>query len=343
MRPVKLFCGMTLGVGLMLQTASWGAVLETVRSRGVLNCGTDNSNPGFGYLNPKTGLMEGLDVDFCRAAAAAVLGDSRKLKFVVVTDKSRFTIVQTHQVDVVFAHTTVEPQRESVVGVDFLPFNFYDGTGVMVKVSSGVKTFAQLEGATLCTTQGSGTETTLSESIAERHWKGTTVLTYENLERLFIAFNMGRCDAMTTDRSALLEWRLNSADPNAFLILPELLDKSPFAGFVAQGDPRWRNILRWVVFALFQAEESGISSTNIGTRLRTGDPFEQKFLGITGSFGKDFGIPNDFVATMVRQVGNYGEIYDRNLGPKTPYFLNRKGTPNALWRDGGLIYSPDWR
>lgn len=327
----------------LMVTGSQGATLDLVVRRGLLNCGTDNTNPGFGYLNTRTGQMEGLDVDFCRAAAAAVLGDSQKVNFIVVTDKSRFTALQTHQVDVVFAHTTIEPERESAVGVDFLPINFYDGTGIMVKVSSKVTKFDELEGATFCTTQGSGIEATLASAISRMGWRKSTVLTYENLERLFIAFNAGRCDAMSTDRSALVSWKANSARPADFKILGETLDKSPFAGFVNQGDPRWRNILRWIVFGLFQAEESGVTSVNIVERLKTADPFVQRVLGVTGSVGRDFGIANDFVAKMVAQVGNYGEIYDRNLGEKTSYFLERKGTPNAQWKDGGLIYSPDWK
>lgn len=332
-----------LAACLLVTAASRGATLDAVIQRGVLNCGTDNSNPGFGYLNTKTGQMEGLDVDFCRATAAALLGDSTKVHFIIVTDKSRFTAVQTHQVDVVFAHTTIEPERESAIGVDFLPINFYDGTGIMVKASSGVNQFADLHGATLCTTQGSGIEATLAAAISDMGWKNTTVLTYENLERLFIAFNSGRCDAMSTDRSALVSWKANSARPADFKILGETLDKSPFAGFVNQSDPRWRNILRWIVFGLFQAEESGITSGNVAVRIKTTDPFVQRVLGATGSVGRDFGIPNNFVAQMVSQVGNYGEIYDRNLGEKTPYFLERRGTPNALWKNGGLIYSPDWK
>jgi general L-amino acid transport system substrate-binding protein len=340
---MKIALTFLLAALFLSDTAARGATLEAVLQRGVLNCGTDNTNPGFGYLNTRTGQMEGLDVDFCRAAAAAILGDSKKVNFIIVTDKSRFTALQTHQVDVVFAHTTIQPERESAVGVDFLPINFYDGTGIMVKVSSGVTKFEQLAGATLCTTQGSGVEVTLAAAISEMGWKNGTVLTYENLERLFIAFNAGRCDAMSTDRSALVSWRANSARPADFKILGETLDKSPFAGFVNQGDPRWRNILRWIVFGLFQAEESGVTSANIVQRLKVADPFVQRVLGVTGSVGKDFGIPNDFVAKMVMQVGNYGEIYDRNLGEKTPYFLERKGTPNAQWKDGGLIYSPDWK
>lgn len=316
-------------------------VLDTVLQRGTLNCGTDNTAPGFGYLNTKTGEMEGLDVDFCRAVAAAVLGDAKKVNFVVVTDKSRFTAVQTGQVDVVFAHTTVKPARESAITVDFLPMNFWDGTGAMVKTASGVNSIDELDGANLCTTQGSGTEATIANLIKAKSWN-SKVLTYENLEKLFGALDAGRCDAMLTDKSALAAWRGNSSNPADFTILPEILEKSPFAGFVAANDSRWRNALRWITFSLFQAEESGITSTNLEESLKTKDPATQKFLGLDGTFGKDFGIPADFVTQTIKQVGNYGEIYDRNLGPSTPYFIDRKGTANAMSKDGGAILSPLW-
>jgi general L-amino acid transport system substrate-binding protein len=330
---------------LLLGLASGGAhatVLDTVKQRGVLNCGTDNTAPGFGYLNTKTGQMEGLDVDFCKAMATAVLGAPDKVKFVVVTDKSRFNALQTGQVDVVFAHTTVKPVRESAVGIDFLPINFYDGTGVMVKTASGVKSFSELSGATICTTQGSGTEATLAGVIKARNLKNTKVLTFENLEKLFAALDSGRCNAMSTDKSALASWRGNSAKPADFVILSETLDKSPFAGFVVANDSKWRNVLRWATFALFQAEESGITAANIDEQVKSSDPFIQKFLGVSGGFGADFGVSNKFVYDMVKALGNYGEIYNRNLGPKTPYFIDRKGTPNAMWEHGGAEYSPPW-
>ena len=318
------------------------SVLDTVKQRGILNCGTDNTAPGFGYLNPKSGQMEGLDVDFCKAVAAAVLGDGSKVKFVTVTDKSRFDAVTTNQVDVVFAHTTVKPARESSIAIDFLPFNFYDGTGVMVKASSGVKEFANLDGATICTTQGSATETVLAGSFKARGWKNSKVLTFENLEKLFAALNAGRCNAMSTDRSALAAWAGNSEKPSDYLILPDTLDKSPFGGFVVANDSKWRNALRWTTFGLFQAEESGITQQNLAEKQKSDDPFVQKFLGVGGGYGKDFGLADDFVAQAIKAVGNYGEIYDRNLGPKTKMFLDRKGTPNASWTQGGAIYSPLW-
>lgn len=319
-----------------------GSVLDTVKQRGILHCGTDNSAPGFGYLNTKTGTMEGLDVDMCRAVAAAVLGDAKKVKFVTVTDKSRFNAVQTNQVDVVFAHTTLKPGRESAITVDFLPIYFYDGNGVMVK-GTKLKSVKELNGATLCTTQGSATEQTLAGYIKAQGWSASTkVLTYENLEKLFAAMESGRCNGMSTDRSALGTWKANAPKPDDYTILPEALDKSPFAGFTVANDSRWRNALRWITYATFQAEESRIDSKTLATALKSNDPFVQKFLGVNGSFGPDFGLPADFVAKLVEQVGNFGEIYDRNLGPKTPTFIDRKGTLNAPWSEGGALYSPPW-
>lgn len=317
------------------------SVLDKVIARGTLNCGTDNTAPGFGYLDTTTGKMGGFDVDQCRAVAAAVLGDANKVNFVTVTDKSRFTAVQTGQVDVVFAHTTVKPARESAITVDFLPITFWDGTGIMMKSASAVKTFDELDGAVICTTQGSSTEATIASNLAARGWKNE-VLTYENLEKLFGALSSDRCNAMITDKSALAAWRGNAPKPDDYTILADSLDKSPFAGFVAANDSRWRNALRWISFAQVEAEERGIDSTNVVEKAASGNDDTKKFLGTGGSFGPDFGLPADFVLQTLKQVGNYAEIYDRNVGQKTPYYIKREGTPNALYKDGGLMMSPVW-
>lgn len=317
--------------------------LDTVKKRGTLLCGTDNTTPGFGYLNTKTGKMEGLDVDLCRAAAAAVLGDASKVQYVVVTDKSRFNALRTGQADVVFAHTTETPTRESAVGVAFLPVTFYDGTGLLVKSSLKAKHVGDLNGATICTTQGSGTEVMWAGYLKAHNWKPSTkVLTYQDTDKLFAALNSGRCDVMSTDKSALAGWKGNASDPKAFDILPETLDKSPLAGFTTIEDPKWNAALRWVIYATFEAEEHGITSKNLSTFLTTTDPYIAKFLGVTGTFGKDFGLQPDFVQKVISSVGNYGEIYERNIGPSTPYAIERKGSLNAQWNQGGLLYSPPW-
>jgi len=329
-------------MGFALSAQAAGSLLDTVKTRGLLHCGTDNTAPGFGYLNTKSGQLEGMDVDFCRAVAAAVLGDASKVKFVTVTDKSRFNAVQTGQVDVVFAHTTFKPVRESAITVDFLPLYFYDGTGVMVKGST-IKTVGQLNGATLCTTQGSATEQTLATYIKAQGFSAQTkVLTYENQEKLFAAMEAGRCHGMSTDRSGLAAWKNNAPNPADYFILPEVLDKQPFGGFTVANDSRWRNALRWIVYATFQAEESGISQQSVDEALKSADPFIQKFLGVNASLGPDFGLPKDFVEQIIKQVGSYGDIYQRNLGADKPWAIERKGTANAPWTEGGLLYSPPW-
>jgi len=338
-RATVVALGLALSTPAAAQTSS---LLDTVKARGELHCGTDNTAPGFGYLNTRTGQLEGLDVDFCRAVAAAVLGDANKIKFVTVTDKSRFNAVQTGQVDVVFAHTTFTPARESAITVDFLPLYFYDGTGVMVK-GDRIKSVAQLNGATLCTTQGSATEQTLATYIKAQGWSAQTrVLTYENQEKLFAAMESGRCHAMSTDRSGLAAWKSNAPNPAEYFVLPEVLDKQPFGGFTVANDSRWRNALRWIVYATFQGEESGIGQKNIAQALQSKDPSVQKFLGVQASLGPDFGLPADFVAQILKQVGHYGDIYERNLGADKPWAIERKGTANAMWSDGGLLYSPPW-
>lgn len=338
----QLLPALALGaVAAMAMPAAAESVLDKVIARGTLNCGTDNTAPGFGYLDTKTGKMTGFDVDMCRAVAAAVLGDAGKVNFVTVTDKSRFTAVQTGQVDVVFAHTTVKPARESAITIDFLPILYWDGTGVMMKTGAAVESFDDLEGAVICTTQGSGTEATIASNLAARGWKNE-VLTYENLEKLFGALSSDRCNAMMTDKSALAAWRGNAAKPEDYTILSDTLEKSPFAGFVAANDSRWRNALRWISFALIEAEERGITTANVAEQAATGSNNTKKFLGSEGSFGPDFGLPADFVAQLLRQVGNYGELYDRNIGPNTPFYIKREGTANALQKDGGAMISPVW-
>ncbi|BAO94059.1 transporter substrate-binding domain-containing protein [Caballeronia insecticola] len=274
--------------------------LQTVKQRGTLLCGTDNTTPGMGYLNTKTGKMEGMDVDMCRAVAAAVLGDADKVQFVVVTDKSRFNALRTGQADVVFAHTTVNATRASAVGITFLPANFFDGNGVLVKAALKARHIGDLNGATICTTQGSGTEVLWSGYIKAHGWRPSSkVLTYQDTDKLFAALTSGRCDVMSTDKSALAGWKGNAPDPKAFDILPETLDKSPLAGFVSSGDPKWAAALSWIVYATFEAEDEGITSKNLDTFLKTQDPYIAKFLGVNGSLGQDFGMRPDFVQKVI--------------------------------------------
>ncbi|RUX10546.1 transporter substrate-binding domain-containing protein [Mesorhizobium sp. M8A.F.Ca.ET.059.01.1.1] len=323
-------------------TAAHASVLDSVKQRGMLNCGTDNTTPGFGYLNPKTSKMEGVDVDLCRATAAAILGDPDKVNFVVVTDKSRFNAVQTGQVDIVYAHTSVFASRAAALSVDFLPAYFFDGGGVMVTAASGVKSFNELSGAAICTTQGSGSEATIAQEVKARNITNTKILTFDSSEKLFSALTSGRCNAMFTDKSALAAWRGSSQKSSDYVILPETIGVAPFGGIVVQNDPEWRKLMTWTLYALFQAEDWGITTANLAEMKKSADPSIQKFLGVNGGFGADFHVSDSFVADMIKGVGNYGEIYDRSLGPKTPLYLERDKSPNALSKNGGLLYSILW-
>ncbi|MBV2181878.1 MAG: transporter substrate-binding domain-containing protein [Castellaniella sp.] len=320
------------------------STLQTVIKRGQLICGSDNTKPGFGYMNPKTGKLEGFDVDYCHAVAAAVLGDASKVKILTLTDKNRFNAVQNGEADVVFFHTTVTTTRATAVGAAFLPVSFYDGTGVLVKKADQIKSINDLNGGTICTTQGSTTEAVWADYIKGHKWDPKTqVLTYQDLDKLFAALNSGRCNAMTTDKSALVGWKGNAPKPDDFVVLAETISKEPLAGFVRQGDTQWRTTLTWVAYALVQAEEFGITSKNIPEMLKSENPDIKRFLGVDGDLGKDLGLAPDFVQKVVGAMGNYGEIYNRNIGPETPYGIDRKGSLNDLWTHGGLMYSPPFR
>ncbi|MEO6959386.1 MAG: transporter substrate-binding domain-containing protein [Burkholderiaceae bacterium] len=332
--------------GLMAyaNTYAQGSRLDTIIQRGELICGADNAKPGFGYLNPKTGKLEGLDVDYCHAMAAGVLGDGNKVKFVVLTDKTRFNALQNGEVDVLFFHTTITPTRASSVGADFLPINFYDGAGVLVKAADKFQHINELDGGTICTTQGSTTEAVWADYIKGHNWKKTTkVLTYSDLDKLFAALSSGRCNAMTTDKSALVGWKGNAPKPSDYDILPETISKEPLAGSVNQGDPKLHTALTWIAYALVQAEESGITSKNVAEMTKSTDPEIQRLLGVNGDIGKNMGLKPDFVQKVIAATGNYGEIYNRNVGPDTPYSIVRKGSLNDLWTNGGAMYSPPFR
>ncbi|TIQ34091.1 MAG: transporter substrate-binding domain-containing protein [Mesorhizobium sp.] len=338
---IGYFCA-ALALGLAAAPAARASVLDDVKQRGVLNCATSDGNPGFAYLNPKTSKLEGLDIDLCRAMAAAVLGSPDKVNFVIVTGKSRFSAVTTGQADVGFISTTVYPVRESAIAVDFLPIYFYDAGGFMVKSSTGVEKVKDLAGGTICTTQGTATEVALANLFKSQNITDIKVLTFDSADKVFAALGSGRCNAMATDKTALASWRGSFPKPEDYKILREGTGKSPFAGFVVANDSKWRNLLRWSVFGLFQAEEWGITTANLDEMKKSPDPVIRKFLGAEGGIGEDFHVSNSFMADMIKAVGNYGEMYDRNLGPKTPYDIDRTGTPNASWVNGGLLYSPPW-
>ncbi|NLX11728.1 MAG: amino acid ABC transporter substrate-binding protein [Chloroflexi bacterium] len=323
--------------------AQEGSILEQVRSRGVLNCGVNGELPGFGALDPDTQQMLGFDADFCRALAAAIFGEvtDSNINFVQLTAQERFTAVQTRQVDVLFRNATWSLQRDTELGLDFGPTTFYDGQALMVSADLGVASIDDLDGASICVLRGTTTELNITEAMRSRGLTFEPVY-FDQPSETIGALEGGRCDALTSDRSQLAGLRTSTADPGAYVILEDTISKEPLTPAYIQGDAQWADVVNWTVYATIQAEEFGITSENIDDFLTSEDESIQRFLGQgENPSGTLLGLENDFVVDVIRAVGNYGEIFARNLGPDTPLALDRG--LNELWTNGGLIYAPAWR
>lgn len=316
-----------------------GGLLQTVIDRGTLICGVNGGLPGFSNLEPD-GTYSGFDADFCRVVAAAVLGDPEAVEFRPLSTQERFTAVQTGEVDVLFRNTTWTISRDSSVGMDFGPTTFYDGQGIMVREELGVAALEDLEGATICVQSGTTTELNLTDQFRARGITFEPVV-FEEIDPTYAAYDEGRCDAVTSDRSQLISRRTTMQNPDEHAILDVVLSKEPLGPAVAQGDSQWRDVVIWSVFATIQAEEFGIDSTNIQEFVDSENPDIRRFLGAEGDLGTGIGLDNDFTVRIIENVGNYAEIYNRNLGPDTPFNLDRG--QNALWTEGGLMYSPPFR
>lgn len=316
-----------------------GGRLQTIISRGRLICGVNQTLPGFGNVDA-SGNFSGFDVDFCRAIAAAVLNDPTAIDFRPLTAQERFTAVQTGEVDVLIRNTTYTLGRDGAVGLDFAPITFYDGQGMMVRKDSGIASLDDMDGATVCVQTGTTTELNLADNFRARGLSFTPVVFQEN-DQVVAAYDAGQCDGFTTDKSGLVSSLTKLANPADHQILADTMSKEPLGPSVLQGDPQWADAVRWIVYATFQAEEFGITSENIGTFTTSELPEIRRFLGVEGELGQGIGLPNDFVVRVITAVGNYEEIYNRNLGPDTPFNLPRG--QNALYTDGGLLYSPPFR
>jgi len=316
-----------------------GGRLELVKSRGELICGVNDQLAGFGYVDPD-GEFAGFDVDFCRAIAAAVLGDAGAVAFRPLSAQQRFTALQTGEVDVLIRNTTWTLARDTQNGLDFAPTTFYDGQGIMTPVEQATVEMADLDGASICVGSGTTTERNLGDAMREAGADYTPVV-FEGADEVFNAYESGRCDAVTADRSALVARQTTMSDPAAHEILETVLSKEPLGPAVLQGDPRWADVVNWVVLGLIQAEEFGITSQNVASFVGGDVPEVRRFLGEEDALGAGLGLDDDFMITVLESVGNYAEIYDRNLGPDTPFDLERG--INRLWQDGGLLYSPPFR
>jgi general L-amino acid transport system substrate-binding protein len=322
--------------------------LSEVMTRGSLLCGVNNTVPGFGFVDD-TGEHVGFDIDFCRAVAAGVLGDANAVEFVDLTAEQRFTALQAGEVDVLIRNTTYTSSRDGGLAATFLTTTFYDGQGMMVGADSGFTAIEDMTDTTICVLSGTTTELNLTARMADIPY---TPLTFDENPQIQAAFIEGQCDGWTSDKSQLAgvrsAWPEDQGGPEALVILEETFSKEPLGPAVLDGDSQWAQVVDWIVLATMQAEEFGIDSTNVDTFADTEDTNIRNFLGLpvetdagTAPFDPGLGLPTDFAAQVISQVGNYAEIYDRNVGAGSPLGLER--LLNAHWTDGGLHYPPPYR
>ena len=316
-----------------------GPVTQTIMERGELICGVNAGLAGFGVVND-AGEFEGFDIDICRAVAAAVLGDANAVSFRPLTASERQAAIQGGEIDMMSRNTTWTLSRDVVWGATFGPTAFYDGQGIGTRAELGVTTIQELDGASVCVQQGTTTELNITDAISSRGLD-INILTFPDAASTWQSYLDGRCEAWTTDKSGIISFHAIAPDPSQHMVLDITLSKEPLGPLSPQSDPQFADIVAWTVYGLITAEEAGITSENIGDFLDSGDPSIQRLLGQNdNASGSYLGIPNDFMVAVISQVGNYGEIFDRNLGV-APFNLGRG--LNALWTDGGLLYAPPFR
>jgi len=330
-----LTCFLAVSALLLGSQAARGDTLDVVKQRGHVQCGVTTGFAGFSAPDDK-GVWRGLDIDFCRAVAAAVLGDAGKFKAVPLNSQQRFTALQSGEIDLLARNTSVTQQRDTALGAIHAGINFYDGQGFLVHKSLGVTSAKELDQASICMQTGTSNENTMAD------WARANGISYrpvviEQFNEVVKAFAAERCDAFTTDASGLASIRVSRMqDPDAYVVLPELISKEPLGPFVRQGDDAWLNIVKWTLHAMTGAEELGVTSANVDESLQSDNPAIRRLLGVTPGAGKNLGLDEKWAYNIVKQVGNYGESFERNVGMESPLKIPRG--LNALWNDGGLIY-----
>lgn len=324
---------------LFIPIISSADTLLEVQERGYLRCGVSQSLPGFSYPDDN-GNWTGLDVDICKAVAVAIFQDPEKIHFTPTSAKERFTALQSGEIDILSRNTTWTLSRDTTLGLEFTNITYYDGQGFMVRKNSNITTAKQLSGATLCTNTGTTTELNIADYF--RTYNMTyELVAFEKADEVVAAYDSGRCDAYTTDRSGLAAQRVKLRIPSDHIILPEIISKEPLAVAVRQNDKQWIDLVRWVIYGLIAAEELRITSKNVEMSLSTANPNIKRLLGIEGALGESIGLNKDFMIYTLKHLGNYAEIFDRNLGKNSELRL-RRGL-NALWDKGGLMYAPPFR
>jgi general L-amino acid transport system substrate-binding protein len=338
MKKIASVLALALIACFAAQSAS-AQTLKTVKDRGMLICGANGTLAGFG-LPDAQGHWTGLDVDVCRAIAAAIFNDANKVKFVPLTAKDRFTALQSSEVDVLVRNTTWTSSRDTSLGLNFTGVDYYDGQGFMVRKSLKVNSALELNGASICVQQGTTTELNLADFF-RAHKMQLKSVTFATSNEAVKSYDAGRCDAYTTDASGLYAERLRLASPDDHIILPEIISKEPLGPVVRQGDDQWFDIVKWVLFAMINAEEFGITQKNIDTMLKSSNPAIKRFVGTEGNYGEQLGLSKDWAVRIVRLVGNYGEVFARNVGKDSPLKIDRG--LNKLWNKGGIQYAPPIR
>jgi general L-amino acid transport system substrate-binding protein len=331
-----IICAAALGVAA---SAAGAETLDTVKTRGVLNCGSNPGLAGFGQPDAQ-GNWTGFDVDFCRAVAAAIFNDPTKVKFVALTAKDRFTGLQSGEVDLLSRNTTWTLSRDTALGLNFTSVWYYDGQGFIVRKALKVNSALELSDAAVCVGQGTTTELNLADYFRANKMKLKTV-TFMTNDETVKAYEAGRCDAFTTDASGLYAERMRFANPNDHVVLPEIISKEPLSPAVRHGDDQWFDIVKWVHYAMLNAEELGVGQKNIDEAMNSATPDVKRLVGTEGNYGEQLGLTKDWAVRIIKHVGNYGEVFERNIGQGSPLKIARG--LNALWTKGGLQYAPPVR
>ena len=330
----------TAAVAATLSTAATATTLEDVKSKGFIQCGVSQGVPGFSNAD-SSGNWTGIDVDACRATAAAVFGDAQAVKFTPLSAKERFTALQSGEIDILARNTTWTYTRDASLGLDFTAINFYDGQGFMARKDLGVESALDLDGATVCTEQGTTTELNMADFF-RKHELSYVPVVVQKADEALAAYASGRCDVFTTDKSGLAAHRSKLANPADHMILPETISKEPLGPVVRHGDNQWKDIVTWAMYVQVNAEELGITSKNVSSiKKETKDPGIKRLLGSEGDMGAQLSLSADWAYDIIAQVGNYGEVFERNVGPSTPVGLPRG--INNLWTEGGVMYAPPVR
>lgn len=332
----------TVALSPTVSMAQSGSLLDTVKARGTLKCGVNPTVPGFGFLDSADNTFKGFDPDFCRALAAALFGDPTKVEFIpIAAAADRFPKLVAGEIDVLIRNTTFTAGRDTKEGADFAPTTYYDASTIMVRTADGLTKLEDFKDLTICVIKGTTNERAISEAMAAVN---TTfkLVSYDTADEVYSSFSANRCDAVTSDRSQLAGRRSIAADGKDWTILPMNLTKEPLGPAVKAGDSKWLDVVRWTVYATFIFDEQGVTQANVDDIVSsTTDPELKRLLGLDGELYKDLGLDAKWAYNIVKSVGNYGEIFDRNLGPSTPLGIERG--INSQWTKGGLLYAPPYR